>query len=119
MGSSRNTLTARRAARPLPVASRSLLAGIFTVRRSDLTDSPGESNEDRDTDTDEVVARVCLIDLVLMLASGSAVSSCVPRDRRDRRSDMVPNVIGGLVGVQKSEKRMRDRVIDKCVAVAT
>lgn len=63
----------------------------MTVRRRDLFVSP-EFNEDRETETKadaEVDARVCLVDLVVMLASGSGVSSRVFRDRRDRRSDMV------------------------------
>lgn len=80
----------------------------MTVRRRDLFRSP-EFNEDRETETKadaEVDARVCLVDLVVMLASGSGVSSCVFRDRRDRRRDMVAagSSVTEVLGKRKMQK---------------
>lgn len=72
MGFSRKTLTERRPERP-PVACCNLPAGIFKTV----------------TDAGAAVMRVCLVDLVLMLAGGLEGSSGVPRERRERRSCMV------------------------------
>lgn len=72
------------------VTSRSLLEGIFTVKRMDLFDSTGESDGDRETVTDgEATARVSLVALVLMLESGvfGGISRAA-RDRSERRGDM-------------------------------
>lgn len=83
----------------------------MTVRRRDRFRSP-EFNEDRETETRadaEVKERVCLVDLVAMLASGFGVSSIVFRDRRDRRRDMVAALssvteVLGKVKMQKPEQ---------------
>lgn len=66
-------------ARPLPVASRNLSEGILTVRRRDILGS-SEFKGDRETETDadadaDAAARDFLVDLVLILAFGSSVSS--------------------------------------------
>lgn len=99
MGFSWKTLTERRPERP-PVASRSLPAGIFTVRRRILPGLGGESGELRETVTEAVAAeaRVCLVDLVLMLAGGLEGSSGDARGRRERRRAIVADEEGfGIV----------------------
>lgn len=60
-----------------------------------------ETRADAETD-----ARVCLVDLVAMLASGSGDSSCAFRDRRDRRGDMVAvlSSVTEVVGKGKMQK---------------
>lgn len=73
------------------VTSRSLLEGIFTVKRIDLFGSTGESDGDRETvtDGDEAVPRGSLVDLVLMLESGVLGGvSRTERERSERRGDM-------------------------------
>lgn len=67
-----------------PVTSRSLLDGIFTVKRIDVFDSTGGSEGDRETVTDgEAVARVSLVVLVFTLESGEVGG--LPRAGRERR----------------------------------
>lgn len=82
----------RAAERPLPVASRNLLEGILTVKRRDLLGS-SKFNGNRETEIDadaDATARVRLVDLVDILASGSVGS--VPRDRWERRSSMIVKI---------------------------
>lgn len=74
------------------VTSRSLLEGIFTVRRMDLLESSGEFDGDRETVTEgeEATARVSLVGLDLVLETGGLDSlAVVARARRERRGGIL------------------------------